>query len=70
MNQAAVFPSLTASTVVCAEPERSPPINTDGSLVAMVPMSTSGSPHDDNFNGDRAFIAKSKKNSFIQKIIS
>ena len=54
MNQAAVFPSLTDSTVVSEVPAKSPPQKTLGSLVCIVSGLTSGSPHLLNFSGDIA----------------
>ena len=54
MAQAACLPSLTDSTVVLANPARSPPQNTPGSLVDMVSGSTSGIPQVLSFTGDRA----------------
>lgn len=56
MYQAAVFPSLTDSTVVSLVPAISPPANTPCSLVAIVFSSTSGKFHLLNFKGLNAFI--------------
>lgn len=54
MNQAAVFPSLTDSTVVSEVPAKSPPQKTLGTLLCIVSGLTSGSPHLLNFSGDMA----------------
>lgn len=42
MDQAAVLPSLTASTVVSATPAKSPPHQTDGWDDCIVNVSTTG----------------------------
>lgn len=60
MNQAAVFPSLTDSTVVSEVPAKSPPQKTLGSLVCIVSGSTSGSPHLLNLSGAMASFTKGK----------
>jgi len=60
MNQAAVFPSLTDSTVVSEVPAKSPPQKTLGSLLCIVSGLMSGSPDSLNFSGDMAsFTSKS-----------
>ena len=58
MNQAAVLPSLTDSTVVWATPPKSPPQNAHGSLICMVSVDTSGRPHLLNLIGDRAVLTR------------
>jgi hypothetical protein len=56
MDQAAVFPSLTDSTVVSEIPAKSPPQKTLGTLLCIVSGLTSGSPLSLNFNGAIAFF--------------
>lgn len=59
MNQAAVFPSLTDSTVVSEIPAKSPPQKTLGKLLCIVSGLTSGSPLSLNFNGVIASFTRS-----------
>lgn len=54
MCHEACFPSFTDSTVVFAKPTMSPPANTQGSLVCMVSVSTSGVPQRVSFTGAMA----------------
>ncbi len=56
MCQEACLPSLTDSTVVLAKPAMSPPANTQGSLVCVVSLFTSGVPHPFSCTGSRAFF--------------
>ena len=56
MNQAAVLPSFTDSTVVAARPPRSPPQNAHGTLICIVSVHTSGRPHLLKVTGAMAFL--------------
>ena len=56
MYQAAVFPSLTDSTVVLATPAKSPPQKTPGALVSIVSLLISAVPHLVSLTGSRALI--------------
>lgn len=55
----ACLPSFTDSTVVFAKPATSPPAKTQGSLVCMVPVFTSGVPQRLSFTGVMASVTTS-----------
>lgn len=57
----ACFPSFTDSTVVFAKPAISPPANTQGSLVCMVFVFTSGVPQRVSVTGAIAWITTDRK---------
>lgn len=56
MCHEACLPSFTDSTVVLAKPATSPPANTQGSLVCMVSVLTSGVPQRVSFTGAKALV--------------
>lgn len=62
--QAAVFPSLTDSTVVSATPATSPPHQTKGCEDFIVLRSTTGRFPCPSFNGDKACITKKQSIDF------
>ena len=68
MNQEAVFPSLVDSTVVWATPAMSPPQKTQGSLVCIVSMVTSGRPQRFSRIGSSAFSTGKTTTSICQVI--